>query len=453
VKSWWIKPIVFTLVLSFGLSGLFTFGIGFYTTKKWHQFKLETLRRTAVSISIGGNYSENLLKFGPIPEDGASVFGRIWIMDRSGRVLATSTSVPLPEKVRSLALQVDRSVSFPIGKTLELGASASRFYFIPMPDDASGTFISQDLSRGPGRGWFNTVILWVLLYSVVICLGVWSIIVWIFRRRAREVRAVVESLFQGKPQARVRTDRLDRALHLFLDINQMAEGIEILLSELKRSDVSRLELFRQLAHDIRTPLTSLRTSTETLSSGGGTLTREEFNQLSRIASAEADYLGRLVDDLFFLAEQQISEGPVERLDLVSVTRDLLLNRRRGNEDSIDCRFSTNYDVCFLFIQRVSWCRILTNLLDNAERHGKAPIEVSLERIEAGVRLRVRDHGPGMSESDLNKYGTRRGRAYSAGLGTVIVRNLVEGTGGILQVRCPEGGGLEVEVDWPGLPSS
>jgi signal transduction histidine kinase len=132
---------------------------------------------------------------------------------------------------------------------------------------------------------------------------------------------------------------------------------------------------------------------------------------------------------------------------------LLLLRGSGQQGSNLYCFSSNCDAFYLFIQRVSWSRILTNLLDNAEKHGKFPIEVELERVGNGVRLGVRDHGPGMTESGLLKYGQRQGRAGTIGLGSVIVRNLVEATGGVLQVGCPDGGGLEVKIDWPGLPDS
>jgi signal transduction histidine kinase len=453
MKRWWIKPILVTLVLSFGLSALFTTGVGFYTAKKWHRFKLETLQRTAISLSAGGDYSGNLKRFGPIPEDGSSVFGRIWIIDASGKVLTSSTAMPIPPEAKRLALETDRSTEFPIEETVLPGATPGRFYFLPMPDRRLDTFIVQDLNRGPGKLWLRTVILWVLLYSLAVCLGVWSIIIWIFRRRASEVRSVVENLFQGKTEARVRIDRVDRALRLFEDINQMAAGIEFLLVELKRTDAARLELLRQLAHDIRTPLTSLRTATETLSSAGVKLSEEDFTQLTRIAHLETDYLGRLVEDLLYLAEQQITEDPVERVDVVEATRSLLLLRGSGKQDTNVYCFSSNCDAFYLFIQRVSWIRILTNLIDNAEKHGKAPIEVELERVGSGVRLRVRDHGPGMTESGLLKYGQRHGRAGTIGLGSVIVRNLVSATGGMLQVRCPEGGGFEVKIDWPNLPKS
>jgi signal transduction histidine kinase len=453
MKRWWIKPILVTLVLSFGLSGLFATGVGFYTAKKWHRFKLETLQRTAISLSAGGDYSRNLRSFGPIPEDGSSVFGRIWIIDASGEVLTSSTAIPIPPEAKRLALETDRSTEFPIEETDIPGATPGRFYFLPMPDRRSDTFIVQDLNRGPGKLWLRTVILWVLLYSLAVCLGVWSIIIWIFRRRASEVRSVVENLFQGKPEARVRIDWVDRALRLFEDINQMAAGVEMLWIELKRIDASKVELLRQLAHDFRTPLTSLKAATETLSIGGGKLSEEDFIQLSRIAHLETDYLGRLVEELLYLAEQQTTDGQVEQVDVVSTTRSLLLLRGSAAPDTIPYRFTSNSEILYLWIQRVSWTRILTNLLDNAEKHGKPPIEVSLERLGFGVRLRIRDYGPGMTQPGLLKYGLRQGRAGMIGLGSVIVRNLVEATGGVLEVRCPEGGGLEVTIDWRGFPSS
>ncbi|GAB5602512.1 HAMP domain-containing sensor histidine kinase [Thermus sp. FJN-A] len=87
-------------------------------------------------------------------------------------------------------------------------------------------------------------------------------------------------------------------------------------------------------------------------------------------------------------------------------------------------------------------RVLANLLENAERHGKPPVEVGLEVGEKEVRLSVRDHGPGAPPGLLARLGEPfvTGPAGGTGLGLALVR----------QVAAWLGGRVEVENALPGL---
>ena len=458
MRPGWLKPILFTVFLSFALSTLCAGIIGWFTQAKWHGFKLETLKRAALTLALNGNYAENLKKFGPIPEDGSSVFGRIWIVDSSGKVLVSSSSHSLPESVLLMGLGIPRTGDFPIEEKTGSPVSGERFYFLPMPGHSSDTLIIHDLGLGPGRIWLRTVILMVFLYSLLICFGVCGVIVWIFRRRSLEVRNMMTELFSGQPGARVQVDRIDRTFHLFQDINQMAVGVEGLFRGIRRMESARVELLRQLAHDIRTPLTALGTATEALHSGGKSLSPEDARLLSEIANSESLYLKRLVEELLFVAEQQESSGLMEHIDLVKETLEVVTQRKALQGGRIEYQVSKRGDGYPILVQRSAWARVLSNLFDNSEKHGKGPIQISIDCSNGDFLLKVRDHGDGMPESGLAHYGThQRGKESgddsqfkSARLGAMIVRNLVVGAGGALAVRNHPGGGLEIRIEFSSL---
>jgi len=97
-----------------------------------------------------------------------------------------------------------------------------------------------------------------------------------------------------------------------------------------------------------------------------------------------------------------------------------------------------------------------NLVANALRYSpvESAVEVSAMRDEAGLRIRVTDHGPGMDEEELGRLGTPyfRGAASlgkkGSGLGYHFTRRIVEAHGGSLDARSGEGVGLEVEILLP-----
>jgi signal transduction histidine kinase len=100
-------------------------------------------------------------------------------------------------------------------------------------------------------------------------------------------------------------------------------------------------------------------------------------------------------------------------------------------------------------------RLLQNLLDNALRYGR---DVSLEIADAAEALtfRVRDHGPGIPQADLERVfepffrleGSRNPGTGGTGLGLSIARNIAQSMGGEVTLRNREGGGLEATVVLP-----
>ncbi|MEN9315381.1 MAG: Osmolarity sensor protein EnvZ [Pseudomonadota bacterium] len=103
-------------------------------------------------------------------------------------------------------------------------------------------------------------------------------------------------------------------------------------------------------------------------------------------------------------------------------------------------------------------RILANLLENATRYGRSPdsgelsIEVTALRDDSGLRLQVRDRGPGVPESELERLvrpfarlDRERSEAGGSGLGLAIVERIARRHGGYCRLRNRPDGGLEVEV--------
>lgn len=109
----------------------------------------------------------------------------------------------------------------------------------------------------------------------------------------------------------------------------------------------------------------------------------------------------------------------------------------------------------LYADELALGRLMDNLITNAFNHGKPPVEISLDLDEQEARLRVRDHGPGISPErrsealrPFSRLDEARTRTGSVGLGLALAEMIVRAHGGTLGLDNASGGGLEVTIRLP-----
>ena len=194
-----------------------------------------------------------------------------------------------------------------------------------------------------------------------------------------------------------------------------------------------------ISHDMRTPLARLRyalASDEHRTNAEGRIGMErDIDELDGIVGQFIDYVRDGRDE------------PLQTVDLVSMLQTLAADEaRRGREWRLGLPGSARSQGRPLALRRA-----LTNLLDNAARHGAAPFEVELDAIEDGWRLRVFDRGPGVPETALAALGRPFHRVDGArstpgsGLGMASVARIAVVHGGELRLRNRGGGGLVAEL--------
>jgi K+-sensing histidine kinase KdpD len=280
-------------------------------------------------------------------------------------------------------------------------------------------------------------------------------VIWIFRQRSKDVKKVMDRISHGELDARLEIDPIDKKLNLPEDFNFMAQNIQELFMKVKKTEASKLELLKQLAHDIRTPLTSLRAATETLKLNHSRLGPEDFNSLLDISHNESLYLARLVDELLFLSEIK-EKQQTHKIEIVEQTKALVEQRRRLNL-GLEWLFESNTNQFNFSINQNHWQRIISNIFDNSERYANKQIKIELRKTSDGFCLSVFDDGPGMSDVDIGNYGIKqlnrennqKGSSSQFGLGAIIIRTLVELSGGTLEISNVLPNGLMVRIDFKG----
>lgn len=212
------------------------------------------------------------------------------------------------------------------------------------------------------------------------------------------------------------------------------------------SDVDGLLVVRALCHELRTPVASLAALTRelarTLSAGGSA-------EIAALAEAQARLLQGLLGGAHDLLASEDGVDPAR--PLVPVREVVAGALHCADVDRARVDLSVGRVAGGVQVEGLRTQRVLTNLLDNAERHGPRHARIALRARVRGnrVRLAVRDGGrvtPGL----LDGLARRDPPPGWVGLGLWMVRQLVAAMGGTIRARDLGLRGLEVEVSLPAV---
>jgi two-component system, OmpR family, sensor histidine kinase MprB len=228
---------------------------------------------------------------------------------------------------------------------------------------------------------------------------------------------------------------------------------ELALSQdaLQDSLAAQRQLVADASHELRTPVTSLRTNAEMLRDATY-VPDDERRLIAGEVVEQAEELTALVGDLIDLARGDIPDPAIEdvRLDALAYES---VQRARRHTPGLDFRLDAEPCVVEGAPERLA--RAVNNLLDNAAKHSPDGGRVEIT-IRNGV-VTVRDHGPGIDPSDLphvfdrfHRGANARGRPGS-GLGLAIVRQVAESHGGSVTAEAADGGGALLRLRLSSIP--
>jgi two-component system OmpR family sensor kinase len=269
---------------------------------------------------------------------------------------------------------------------------------------------------------------------------------------ARQFDEMSGSLERQHAQLREAQENLERK------VARRTEELHRANTRLVELDRQRVRFLADASHELRTPLTVLRGEADVALRGTAKPARLYRETLERIVVQAAD-MGRLVDDLLFLARSEADDMRYEmaRLDPALVVAEAIdgigaLARRRG----IDFRLADGAARPIVGdAKRLK--QALMIVLDNAVKYSKTRgrVDVGIAQDAAGTSIAIRDQGIGIAADELPRVYDRffRGEAARAetggsGLGLTIARRIVEKHGGAIEVASVEGRGTEVHIALP-----
>ncbi|MEU9235451.1 sensor histidine kinase [Streptomyces subrutilus] len=221
----------------------------------------------------------------------------------------------------------------------------------------------------------------------------------------------------------------------------------------RRTERSHAELIATVAHELRSPLTSVKGFTATLLAKWERFTDDQKRLMLETVDADANRVTRLIAELLDIS--RIDSG---RLEVRRQPVDIATAVGRHVQ-----ALTANGQAPERFLVRVSrplpdlWAdpdkidQILGNLLENAVRHGDGTVTIDVSPHEKGTAVTVSDEGPGIPEESMGRVFTRFWRGSKrggTGLGLYIVKGIVEAHGGTITVGRGPGGGAEFRFILP-----
>lgn len=230
------------------------------------------------------------------------------------------------------------------------------------------------------------------------------------------------------------------------EVRLLAVTLNDMLSRLSAAQQRQRGLVSDTAHELRSPIASIRTQLEVALDFPDT---QDWETTARDVHADVLRLARLAEDLLLLARLDEQAGPAatgELVDLVPLCRSVACRYADARVPVTATGAGGSVTVAG---DRERLERLLVNLVDNAVRYAKSSVTVAARRDGAWAELTVTDDGPGIPAPDRERVFDRFARldgarsrdgdeAGGAGLGLAIVRATAQAYGGTAYLEAAPG---------------
>ncbi|MDQ0774454.1 signal transduction histidine kinase [Streptomyces aurantiacus] len=331
------------------------------------------------------------------------------------------------------SLDVDEigDASFSDGSATIDGDTADyRFATVPVEVKDKGTLTVHAGAPLTAEQEAVSTALTVMLIGFPLLLAVVALVTWLVTRRA--LRPVED--IRGEMAAITASEDLTRRVpvpHTHDEVARLARTTNETLAALEQSVERQRRFVADASHELRSPIASLRTQLEVGAA---------HPELLDVGGAVEDTvrLQRLAADLLLLARLDAGERPADaRFDLAALVVEEA-GQRAGDRVAV----SVTADPVEVSGSRGQLARVLGNLLDNAQRHTRSSVAVTVRRVGEWALLEVADDGAGVPAAERERVFERfvrldEARARDdggAGLGLAIARDVAVRHGGSLTVR-------------------
>ena len=239
-------------------------------------------------------------------------------------------------------------------------------------------------------------------------------------------------------------------------------GIIIVFQDITKEhklDNMRKEFVANVSHELKTPLTTIKSYTETLMDGD--IDEETEKNFLNVINDECDRMARLVKDLLQLSNLDYKKTSWKKED---VSLDKLLNKILLKLDLVfkekdqELIVNIDKDIPVVSIDKDGIEQVILNIISNSIKYteNKGRIEITLLATEENIKLKVEDNGIGIPEEDQKRiferfYRVEKGRSREAGgtgLGLAIAKQIIEAHEGEITLKSSETKGTIVELYIP-----
>jgi len=405
------------------------------------------LKAQAVAVQQEGQFALGQ----PLPGVPASAGGTTQYYEIVAQDGTTRGNIGLP--IDSRVNAVANGTGGALLTDVEVGGSRFRELAFSMPVGVGGLQESGAVLLARPLDGIDNILRNLRLVLLLVCAGGIALGAVLGRLAARpvlsplaEVAATARHIEETEDlSSRIHVHADDEVGQLATRFNAMIERLQISREALDESVRAQRQLVADASHELRTPITSLRTNIEVLLEQGDELPEEDRHRLLADVLEQSEELSTLIVDVIELARGDLPITSAEDVRLDRVVADSLTRARR---DFPEIRFESSLEPVVVEGVPERLARAINNLLDNAAHHSAAGGVV--EVIVDGRGLRVRDHGTGIDPADLpyvfDRFyrGANSRNRQGSGLGLAIVRQAAVQHGGSVEAdNAPDGGAVFV----------
>lgn len=246
------------------------------------------------------------------------------------------------------------------------------------------------------------------------------------------------------------------------DLQFLGRRLDWLRERLRDLEQQKTRFLQHISHELKTPLTAIRESTDLLTDGVVGRLNAQQEEIAQILQANARALQALIEDLlsFGTSQNHMPTLYLSRVELKSIVQRIAHNHKPtliAKQIELDCELEEIY----MLADREKFGTVVDNLLSNAIKFTPAEgrITIRLENTGDTARLEVTDSGPGVTADERERIfdafyqGRQRPAGYvkGSGLGLAIAREYVNAHQGTIAVADQEGPGARLLVQLPLKP--
>ena len=287
---------------------------------------------------------------------------------------------------------------------------------------------------------------------IFVLIGLFSFLICLFLMENKTVRYILElsktmsQVSQGDLQAQIEVKGDNELSAMASELNQLTVSMRRLIDRERESEQTKNELITNVAHDLRTPLTSINGYLQLMATPGVCTPKQQEKYLA-IVQNKAKRLEYLIENLFDFTKLSYEKYKmkVETLDIVKLLEQLLEEFYPSFEaKGMVYELISSQPTVFLNADGNLLARVFDNLINNAIKYGAEGkrVEVKVKKEEAVVTIRVLNYGrvippeklPHVFDKLYRVEESREQKVEGNGLGLAIAKNIVEMHGGSIGVK-------------------
>ena len=294
----------------------------------------------------------------------------------------------------------------------------------------------------------------VILILVVFGIGVFTLSFWLLQRKSfvyiDDILHAIKKISSGDLNTNIDVRGDNEFSEIAANINKMSEEIRVLMESERYNEKSKNEMITNIAHDLRTPLTSILGYLDLINKRE--LTEDTKKEYLKIVYEKSKKLQDLIESLFSFTKTNSSKLvlKIDKIDIIKLLCQLMEEFYPNFEDKgITCSVNTNIDSYVIDGDGTLLARLFDNLINNAVKYGADGKRIDVKIIVENniVKIAVINYGKVIPQDELplifDKFyrvdQARNSGTGGTGLGLAIAKNITELHHGVIEVTSDLGG--------------